>query len=150
MSDKRDRLSALVAQLRARGYRLTPQRIAVLRILTSERSHPTVDEIYQKVKVDLPTTSLATIYKVLALLQELGEVQELKVEGSSRYDIWQPLPHPHLICVSCNRIEDLEEFPLDVTKDEVEWGTGYRILTYRLDFFGVCPQCQQKQGPAGS
>lgn len=149
MSTVQDRLEVLLAELRSRGYRLTPQRIAVLRVLTSERSHPTVDEIYRKVKADLPTTSLATIYKVLTLLQELGEVQELKVEGGNRYDIWQPLPHPHLVCVSCGRIEDfedLEELPLGAAQDEVQQRTGYRILTYRLDFFGVCPQCQEKGG----
>ncbi|MGC8838836.1 MAG: Fur family transcriptional regulator [Anaerolineae bacterium] len=149
MSSMQDRLDTLIAQLRARGYRLTPQRIAVLKVLVSERSHPTVEEIYRKVKADLPTTSLATIYKVLDLLQSLGEVQELRVEGSSRYDVWQPLPHPHLICVSCGRIEDLEELPLEAPRDEVERRTGYRILTYRLDFFGLCPQCQQK-GQASS
>ncbi len=150
MSTAQNRLDVLLAQLRARGYRLTPQRIAVLKVLTSERGHPTVDEIYRKVKADLPTTSLATIYKVLTLLEELGEVQELKVEGSSRYDVWQPLPHPHLVCVSCGRIEDLEEVPLGASQGEVEQRTGYRILTYRLDFFGVCPQCQGKGQAQGA
>jgi len=145
MTNSQGRMEVLVERLRARGYRLTPQRIAVLKVLTSERSHPTVDEIYQRVKADLPTTSLATIYKALALLQELGEVQELQVEGSSRYDAWQPLPHAHLICVSCGRIQDLEELPRQAPTDEVERRTGYRIVSHRLDFFGVCPQCQQKE-----
>lgn len=152
MANLQDQLKEASARLRARGYRLTPQRIAVLKVLLSERGHPTAEEVYRKVQQDLPTTSLATIYKTLALLADLGEVLEVDLgDGCSRYDAWQTRPHPHLVCVACERIMDLDEMPLEAPRDEVARRTGYRILAHRLDFFGVCPQCQQegKQGPAG-
>lgn len=152
MANLQDRLEEASARLRARGYRLTPQRIAVLKVLLSERGHPTAEEIYRKVQQDLPTTSLATIYKTLALLADLGEVLELDLgDGCSRYDAWQTRAHPHLVCVACGRIVDLDEMPLEAPREEVARRTGYRILAHRLDFFGVCPQCQHegRKGLAG-
>ncbi len=141
------RLNAMMGKLREYRYRLTPQRLAIIKILAGSEEHPTVENIYERVKRDFPYTSLATIYKTVNLLKNVGEVMELGfVDDSNRYDGIRPFPHAHLICTKCRRIIDpnvtaLRELPKELTEK-----TGYRILNHRLDFFGICPRCQRGGG----
>ena len=72
MADPEARLDELTTGLRERGNRLTPQRMTVLKVLTASEEHPSVEQIYERVKVDFPMTSLATIYKTVTLLKEMG------------------------------------------------------------------------------
>jgi Fur family peroxide stress response transcriptional regulator len=124
---------------------LTPQRMAVLRILATSDGHPSVEQIYDRVRQDFPMTSLGTIYKTVTLLKEMGEVLELGFsDDSNRYDGNKPYPHPHLICVECRRIIDPDIPGLGMIPEQVGEKTGYQILTHRLDFYGVCPECQEK------
>lgn len=147
MSDPQTRLDELIAKLRERGHRLTPQRMAVLKILATSEGHPSVEQIYEQVKADFPMTSLATIYKTVTLLKEMGQVLELGFSGeSNHYDGKRPYPHPHLICVKCGTIMDLEIPTLSELPPEVAQRTGYRIVNHRLDFFGICPRCQKIAG----
>jgi Fur family peroxide stress response transcriptional regulator len=141
--DPETRLEELVEKLRERNYRLTPQRMAVLNILAVSDGHPSVEQIYEQMKVDFPMTSLATVYKTVTLLKEMGEVLELGFsDGGNRYDGNKPYPHPHLICTQCGAIEDLEVGAVRDIPQQVARDTGYRIVSHRLDFFGVCPDCQ--------
>lgn len=144
MNDSQDRLTRMIAKLRSRGMRLTPQRMAILKILASSEDHPSVERIYEQLREDMPTISLATVYKTVNLLKDLGEVLELGFgDDSNRYDGNIPYPHPHLVCVQCKQITNLQidtliEMPLAVSRE-----TGYQIVNHRLDFFGVCPRCQE-------
>jgi Fur family peroxide stress response transcriptional regulator len=149
MSTPQKRLDELTAKLKTRGYRLTPQRIAILKILVASTGHPSVEQIYENVKVDFPTTSLATVYKTVALLKEMGEILELGfgTEGN-RYDGNKPYPHPHLICVKCKSIFDPDISGLSQLPQQVAQMTGFQIRGHRLDFYGICPQCQGSE-PAG-
>ena len=135
----------MLAKLRERDFRITPQRLAILKILAASRRHPSVDEIYQEVRAEFPTTSLATVYKTIALLKELNEVLELGFpDGSNRYDGSNPSPHPHAICVKCKKVMDPELVNIDALSEEMSRKTGYKIYHHRLDFFGLCPECQEK------
>ena len=146
MAEREARLEELIARLRERGGRLTPQRVAVLRVLAASNQHPGAEQIYEHIQADFPMTSLATVYKTLALLVEMGEVLEIRYCGdSTRYDGRVARSHPHLICVKCTQIKDLEIAPLDPLSKEVADRTGYCIPRYRLDFLGVCPECQEKE-----
>jgi len=140
------RLDRMIATLKAHDHRITPQRIAILKVLAESTEHPSIEWIYERVKPDFPTTSLATVYKTVTLAKELGEVMELGFsEGGNRYDGNNPSPHPHLICIACKRIIDPE---IDLLKDmthEVARESGFKIVTHRLDFFGVCPECQKSE-----
>ncbi len=146
MADPKVRLETMVQKLKEQGYRITPQRWVVLKILAASQGHPSVEKIYQQVKVDFPTTSLATVYKTVSLIKELGEVLELGFsDGSNRYDGNKPYPHPHVICISCKKIIDPDLLGLkDMTRELVR-ETGFQIIHHRLDFFGVCPDCQDKK-----
>jgi len=135
----------MLAKLKGRDFRLTPQRLAILTILAGSEEHPSVDEIYTEVRKKFPTTSIATVYKTIALLKELNEVLELGFpDGSNRYDGNRPYPHPHVICMKCRKILDPEIASVDQLSEEMKNKTGYTISFHRLDFFGLCPECQHK------
>jgi len=140
-----DRLNTVIAKLRERGCRITPQRVAILKIFLNSQAHPSVEQVYEQVKGNFPTTSLATVYKTVHLLTEIGEILQIgSAAGGNRYDGNKPYPHPHLICTTCKTIIDpklrlVEQFTTEVAKT-----SGYRIVSHQLDFFGICPECQKK------
>ncbi|MFZ2800765.1 MAG: transcriptional repressor, partial [Syntrophorhabdus sp.] len=90
-----------------------------------------------------PGISQATVYRNIMLIKSLGEVLEIGFAGAStRYDGIKPFPHPHVVCLKCNKIIDPELASLhDMTK-EITDESGFEIVTFRLDFFGVCPECR--------
>jgi len=144
MLKNESRLEHMLNRLRGQHFRITPQRIAVLKILANSNGHPSVETIYEEVKKDFPTTSLATVYKTVTLLKELNEVLELGFpDGRNRYDGARPYPHPHLVCTKCHRIIDTNLESLDGVTTELASETGFQITSHRLDFFGVCPECQK-------
>ena len=140
------RLNQMLSKLKAHDFRLTPQRLAVLKVLAVSEGHPTVERIYETVRAEFPTTSIATIYKTVNLLKQLNEVLELGFpDGSNRYDGNKPYPHPHVICTKCKKIIDPNLGSLkDLTKEVIKQ-TGFQILNHRVDFFGTCRDCQSCQ-----
>ncbi|MBW2000575.1 MAG: transcriptional repressor [Deltaproteobacteria bacterium] len=147
MADPYIRLNEMLEKLKGRNFRITPQRFAVLKILALSDAHPSVEMIYEEVKKDFPTTSIATVYKTVSLLKDLNEVLELGFpEGSNRYDGNNPFPHPHLICVRCKKILDPNLDSLGDMTQELAAETGFEIISHRLGFFGICPGCKEKSG----
>jgi Fur family peroxide stress response transcriptional regulator len=147
--DPNQRLEQLTRVLREQGGRLTPQRLALLKIIARGDGHYSVDQIYERIKTDFPTTSLATIYKTLSLLKDLGEVLELNFANlGNRYDGYQPYPHPHVICTECGQILDPDLKALAELSLEMAKKTGYQITRSQLNFFGRCPKCQTEGQPA--
>ena len=140
-----ERLAQMLSKIKGPEFRLTPQRLTILKILASSDEHPSVDDIYKEIKIKFPTTSLATVYKTIALLKGHGEVLELGFpDGSNRYDGSRPYPHPHAICTNCKKIQDPEISSVDELSKEMQQKTGFDISYHRLDFFGICPECKGK------
>jgi Fur family transcriptional regulator, peroxide stress response regulator len=148
LADPQERLEQMARLLREVGCRLTPQRLAILRILSKSAGHPSAEQIYEQIRAYYPTTSLATIYKTLNLLKNMGEVFELTLAvGGSHYDGNKPYPHPHVICTKCGQILDPEFGAMTGISQEIARQTGYKITHQQLNFFGLCPKCQ-KEGQA--
>lgn len=144
MTDPKDRLNSMLGKLKEHNFRITPQRVAILNELASNDTHPSVENVYEQVKKNFPTTSRATVYKTVALLKELNEILELGFpDGGNRYDGNKPYPHPHLICTQCKKIVDPDLHSLTEMTSELVLETGFKILNHRLDFFGICPDCQE-------
>jgi Fur family peroxide stress response transcriptional regulator len=143
MADPQERYDSIIQKLRGNGHKITPQRMAVVKILAGSEGHPSVERIYEQLQNDFPTMSLATVYRTVLLIKSLGEVLELGFpDRSNRYDANRPYPHPHVICVKCGKIIDPDISSLKDMQQEIADETGFRILTHRLDFFGICRDCQ--------
>ena len=137
------RIQALRHRLSGSGHRITPQRLCILEALIDMNRHPTAEEIYGHVRRVSPTTSLATVYKTINTLKALGEVQELEFgDGRSHYDGVDPIPHPHVICTQCGRIEDVYLPEVSALSTQATRASGYAIAVQRLDFYGICAACQ--------
>jgi len=134
----------LVERLRARGQRVTSQRLVILRALRRHGGHATVDEIHRAVLRDLPGTSTPTVYATLDLLVELGLARKLDVGvGASRYD-GRTEPHQHMVCRRCGRIEDLDvELDVEALVRAAD-ATGFQARDTELVISGVCAACAAK------
>ena len=147
MTDPQRRFEAIIQKLRDHGHKITPQRLALAKILAKSEDHPSVENIHEEIKCEFPTMSLATIYRNIVLMKSLGEVIELGFpDGSNRYDGNKPYSHPHVICIQCKKIVDPDLESLDELKMEVASETDFQILNHRLDFFGLCSRCLAKNG----
>jgi len=143
MPDPKTRFDELITLLQERDFRLTPQRVELVRLISASEGHPSAAELYDQIRPQFPTMSLATVYKTLDLLKELGEILEINLRDDSHYDGNKPYPHPHLICVKCNKIMDGElDAAVNTIVQEVESNFGFRIVKHQLDFYGLCPDCQ--------
>ena len=124
--------------------RMTKQRQAILDVLRSTSSHPTADWIYEEVRKILPNISLGTIYRNLGILKNMGEIMELDFGSTySRYD-GNPKNHYHFCCQKCGKVFDLNIPILSSLEDEVATMHGYKVQHHRLELYGICLKCQNK------
>ncbi len=123
--------------------KLTPQRIAVYNYLKSTKEHPSAETIHKALKENYPTMSLATVYKTLKVLVEVNLIQEINVgEGNFRYD-GTTMAHPHIHCINCCKVDDLEGVSFDDLNSKVKNNTDYEILSNKVYFYGLCPECKK-------
>ena len=137
-------LQTLLELLRQHDLKITPQRRLILEMLTDDDSHPTADEVYQRVLGVMPDVSRTTVYNTLHEMVDLGllrEVQNLSPSGL-RYDTNNG-PHHHLFCTQCHALVDLEhDFGgINLAPDKA---AGYRIMRPQVTFHGICPDCQEQ------
>lgn len=144
MMDIELRYQKMLFKLRERGSRVTSHRLALLRLLALSEGHPTAAQLYERLRVQFPTVSLATVYKTLALLKEEGEVFEIDLHGESRYDGNKPYSHPHLICTRCGRIMDGDDISaFQEVNQQIAAKYGFQVLHQHQVFYGICTECLQ-------
>lgn len=147
MTNPEKRYQTLLTTLQAQGSRLTSHRLALIRLLAHSEGHPNAMQLFETLRIQFPTISLATIYKTLTLLKEKGEILEIDLHNDSHYDGNKPYPHPHLICTRCNRIMDGDGVnAISNLNQEIEDKYKFQISRHQLVFFGVCQECQQRVG----
>jgi len=143
------RVEELRRRLHDSGHRMTPQRLCILQALVGFNTHPSAEEIHAHVLRAAPMTSLATVYKTLDTLRDLGEALEMEVgEGRRHYDAVQTHFHPHVVCTACGRIEDVALDDLSGLPALAGQASGYQIESQRVEFYGLCGPCQQGQQQA--
>lgn len=131
--------------LRRHGYKLTPQRRAVIGTFASSPDHLTPAAIYEKVHQERPDIGLVTIYRTLEILAKLGLICELHTGGSGRsYTIGAPEHHHHLICSSCGEVVDFSGYDLSSLEKRLSRETGFEIEEHLLEFIGLCQNCKTK------
>jgi len=145
LANHKKRFEIIIQKLRDNGQKITPQRLAIANILAQSNGHPSVENIHDQLKHEFPTMSLATVYRNILLIKSIGEVLELGFpDGRNRYDGNKPYPHPHVICIKCKKIVDPDLDSLDAMEKEAALETNFKILSHRLDFFGICDNCLSK------
>lgn len=120
------------------------QRRLVLQILESSEGHPTAQSVFEKARRQMPSISLATVYRNLRLLVKQGALTESKIGNNpSRFET-RKQRHYHVCCVQCGSLEDLV-LPYQSALDRrVERLVRYRLREHRMEFFGICPRCQAR------
>ncbi len=136
------RFDELILALKEREFRLTPQRVELVRLIATCEDHPSAAQLYERIQTQFPTMSPATVYKTLSILKEMKQVMEIDLRDDSHYDGLRPQPHPHIICMQCNKIVD---GTLEIDGSAIrslEQASGYQIHRSQLTFYGICPQCK--------
>lgn len=118
------------------------QRDAILANLRNTTAHPTIESVYNEVKTIYPNISLATVYRNLALLEDIGEIQRVtSYDMKDHYDA-NTAEHPHFQCKYCGRIYDLEMDNLEFLKTLGEKSAPGTIEKMQLLYIGKCTECQ--------
>lgn len=128
----------------AEEYRKTRQRDIILEVLKGMKTHPTVDEVYDMVKKQIPRISLATVYRNLEKLAENNMAQVI-VSGARqmRYD-GDMSEHHHIRCAKCGKVADVWcKGPLDIETTKLDF-CGFKVTGYSMLFEGLCPECAKE------
>jgi Fur family peroxide stress response transcriptional regulator len=137
-------LETLTTTLQQAGMRLTPQRMAVCKLLVENDTHPTAAAIYEILRPQYPSLSLATVYNTLETLVNLGAVNVLGHAGDDHvhYDA-EMEPHVNLACIACHKIVDIPSEHVRGMNTEIADSSGYKLLGARVLYYGLCPDCQK-------
>ena len=136
-------LEQIIIALREEGFRITPQRIAIVDYLLKTEEHPSAELIHKTVKKKYPMISLSTIYKTLDLLREKKMINEMDVDGEARFDAHTG-DHVNLVCMKCGKIEDMNEDLLKEIQNKAARKSKYQILRSNFELLGHCSSCKSK------
>jgi len=121
----------------------THQRQKIYQALVSRPGHYSPEEIYDRVRRDLPSISLATVYKNLKTFVEAGMLRDVSHhQGPWRVDA-NPAPHHHLVCTRCHSITDLDLDRIEPVKLRGRMPSGFRIEKFSVEVQGVCKACSE-------
>lgn len=131
------RADSMLASLKGRGLKLTPQRIAIVRELADDLSHPTAQSLFERLRPAFPTMSFATVYNTLDALARCGLTGSLHLGGAVRFDP-NTEPHDHAVCDVCGVVIDIHPELRDQTLPVLG---GFRVLREERIFRGSCSRC---------
>ena len=121
------------------GMVKTKQRELIIAAVQGSRTHPTADEVFQSIRAQLPTISLATVYRNLGILSEQGVIRKIEIpDGRDRFDCCLA-DHDHFLCRSCGQLWDFQlAHPL---VELIPPETGFHVQDYALVVRGTCRAC---------
>lgn len=134
--------------LREAGLKATPQRLAILRALAGDVTHPTAQELFERLRTDFPTLSVATVYNTLSALTRMQRCVPLELGGPVRFDP-NVSAHDHAVCERCGGIRDVMQPEAaaaggDTTLERAEPTlTGFRVRRIERIYRGLCAQCAE-------
>ncbi|MBM4359422.1 MAG: transcriptional repressor [Deltaproteobacteria bacterium] len=135
----------MLSALRANGLKVTPQRLAILRELAGDLTHPTAMDLFERLRPGMPTMSFATVYNTLAALTEQGLCVARALEvGPVRFDP-NMTPHDHAVCDRCGLVVDL---PLPEAHAASAL-PGFAVRVVERIYRGSCAACASREGHAG-
>ena len=134
--------SNLTDQLHARGYRMTPQRMAIVHVLHHAKGHLTPTQVYERARRDQPGLTETTVYRTLEFLAENGFALAAHMGGGKLvYELTEE-NHHHLICHQCGKTVAVGHAALAALYRQLKTSTGFALDSSHVTFFGLCPDCQ--------
>lgn len=131
----------IISRLKEDGFKLTPQRSAILDFLLENRDHPSAEDVYNGIKDRYPMISFSTVYNTLRILQRIGLLKVLTITENKVIFDPDTKPHHHLYCRNCGRIVDVH---LDADSC-LRKNTSVKVDSYRIYLYGICPDCLKKE-----
>jgi Fur family transcriptional regulator, peroxide stress response regulator len=125
--------------VRQAGGKVTPQRLIIYQVLQGDRSHPTAEAVYDRVRAILPTVSLTTVYKTLNQLVVAGELKRFDVDGVTHFDP-DTSPHSEAVCMGCHSIVDVPE-PVPAIAGSI---AGFEVIISVHTLYGYCEPCRTR------
>lgn len=133
----------IVAELRRRGLRITPQRRAIVAEALAAPGHISPAALARKIEQKVPGTNNSTVYRTLALLDELGVLSHTHFEGGVEYHRAEEAGHVHLTCSSCGRTLSLSETEVQPLQDLLEQQHGWLADLTHFEITGLCRSCRE-------
>ncbi len=135
----------MIAALDDAGYRLTGRRREVTELIAAREGHFSAADLIVDARSRRLGIGRATIFRALELLTELKMLERLDLpEGDHAYVTCEPSHHHHVVCSSCGRAREVKDHGLQQALNEIERSTGYAIDSHRLELYGHCPRCRQR------
>ncbi len=136
-------MEQILQRLKEQGFKLTPQRIAIVDYLMKKVNHPTAEQIYEIIKKKYPTMSIATVYNTLDMLKEIGLLVEMNIKrGKACYDFVTG-PHHHFFCHECENVYNIMDVNCPIFKaGECD---GHQVEEMHGYFYGICKNCRAKK-----
>lgn len=131
-------------QLRSNGYKVTPQRVAIYKALSKITKHPNAEIIHNYLHDEYPLISLATVYKTMEIFAKIGLVSIVDVATESCLYDSVTKPHPHVHCLECGKVEDIEGINMEQVFEKVQKLTNYEVKNTQIVFQGICKNCLNK------
>lgn len=132
----------LAQQIRDKGFRLTPQRMAIFNVLHESGGHLIRTEIYERVQAVAPILTEPTVYRTLDFLVESGLVRVTHVgNGRLEYELARHIHH-HLLCSACGQEQEISHDQMKAIFEQIEFSTGYRLTESHITLTGLCPHCK--------
>ncbi len=138
-----------VSLLKEKGYRTTPQRVAVLKALIGNKNHPTADDLFKVASRNYRSVSLATVYNVLQMLERENLVRSHSFTGSGLHYDPDISDHAHFVCSKCCKVYDLSINALSRAVILNSLKSGFKIIGYEIVLHGICETCLQSQQEIG-
>ena len=134
--------SYLIDKLHARGFRMTPQRMAILHTLRHAKGHLAPTEVFERTRRVQPGLTEATVYRTLEFLAESGYALAAHMGGGKLvYELTEE-NHHHLICRACGNTVAVEYTALTPLYEKLKSSTGFKLDSSHVTLFGLCPDCQ--------
>jgi Fur family transcriptional regulator, ferric uptake regulator len=138
-----DRIDTTVAMLRERGYRITPQREAILDEVLRTDGHITPQDVARRVQRRLPAVNASTVYRTLTMLEQVGVVRHSHLEGGAEYHRGDEVEHVHLTCSRCGAEDDLSIEEAEHLKGVIRGHRGFLPDLTHFAIGGLCARCQR-------
>lgn len=134
--------------IRSLHLKVTDQRMLIFSALHSgKRSHVTAQEVFEMVSAQDASVGFATVYRFLRKLTEAALVTEVRMGGlPARYEITPTSHHDHLTCTHCGKIVEFENNAIETLQNEVAQQYGFKLTSHVLELYGVCSDCQRREG----